>query len=157
MNRPSFQFYPADWLRNGNLRRCSAAARGVWMDILCVLHDSETYGVVRWTLADLANAVGSAIRYLRELVEKEVLKGCDEGICEPLVYIPRSGRKEGRAVDLIEAQPGPIWYSSRMVRDEYVRKRSGGGTRFGTKNGAEDNHGGGDSRSPGRGQGAEFR
>jgi hypothetical protein len=48
MNRPSLQFYPADWMANRNLRRCSLAARGAWMDVLCVLHDSEDeYGLVR--------------------------------------------------------------------------------------------------------------
>jgi hypothetical protein len=59
MKRPSFQFYPADWRGNANLRRCSEAARGAWMDILCLLHDSDTYGIVRWPLVDLANAAGT--------------------------------------------------------------------------------------------------
>ena len=51
MKRPSFQFYVADWRLDQKLRRCSPAARGVWIDILCLLHDSdEQYGVLRWPL-----------------------------------------------------------------------------------------------------------
>lgn len=131
MKRPAFQFYPGDWLRNANLRRCSHAARGAWMDVLCVLHDSDEYGLIRWPLADLANACAAPIRLLRELVEKGVLKGCDKGRCEPFIYTPRSGRKDGEPVTLVAQQDGPIWYSSRMVKDEHVRTIRGESSRFG--------------------------
>lgn len=136
MKRPSFQFYPADWRKDANLRRCSPAARGVWMDILCVLHDSDEYGIVRWPLKELCSAAGASAVHVRELVEKRVIKGCDVGACEPLVYVPRSGRKAGPAVELIRAQQGPIWFSARFVRDEYVRTIRGESSRFGDGNDA---------------------
>lgn len=122
------QFYPADWLSNPNLRRCSPAARGVWMDVLCVLHDADEYGLVRWPLKEVAQAVGAQLSHLRELVQKGVLKGSDSEVSEPFIYTPRSGRRDGVSVTLIPTQPGPIWYSSRMVRDEHVRtQRAAGG------------------------------
>ena len=130
MRRPSFQFYPADWRNNANLRRCSPAARGIWIDIMCVLHDSDEYGVVRWPLADLSNAANAPIKMVRELVEKGVLKGHDKYVETPFIYTPRSGRKDGQPVTLIAAQAGPCWYSSRMVKDEYVRVNAGAATRF---------------------------
>lgn len=135
MSRPSFQFYPKDWRNNANLGRCSFAARGVWLDVLCVLHDSDEYGVARWPLKDLANSAKVPMNLLRELVDKRVLKGIEKGECEPFVYVPRSGRRDGAPVTLIEAQAGPIWYSSRMVKDEYVRTIRGEGTRFGDPDG----------------------
>jgi hypothetical protein len=135
MKRPAFQFYPADWRKDANLRRCSPAARGVWMDVLCVLHDAEPYGVVNWPLKELASAAGAALAHVRELVGKRVLKGCDQGECEPLIYTPRHGRKLGDPVTLITPQAGPIWYSARFVRDEYVRTIRGESTRFGDTNG----------------------
>ena len=121
MKRPSFQFYPDDWTGNANLRRCSPAARGVWVDVMCLMHDQEEYGVLRWPLKDIAQAAGASMSHVRELVEKHVLKGIDKGECEPFVYVPRSGRKDGDPVTLVPTQTGPIWYSSRMVKDEYVR------------------------------------
>lgn len=131
MRRPSFQFYPADWRNNANLRRCSAAARGIWVDVLCVLHDSDEYGVVHWPLADLANSANANIKLIRELVEKNVLKGHDKRLEAAFIYVPRSGRKNGDPVTLVAIQDGPVWYSSRMVKDEYVRTIRGESTRFG--------------------------
>ncbi|MDX2074689.1 MAG: hypothetical protein SFX19_10075 [Alphaproteobacteria bacterium] len=134
MKRPAFQFYPADWRNNAKLRRCTEAARGAWMDVLCILHDSDEYGVCRWPLDELARAAGVSLRLVKELVDKEVLKGAAAGKeCGEYIYTPRTGRKEGDPVVLIQKQAGPIWYSSRFVRDEYVRKSRGASTRFAEK------------------------
>ena len=144
MKRPSFQFYPADWRNNAKLRRCAEAARGAWMDVLCVLHDSDEYGVCRWPLADIARAAGVPLKLLKELAEKGVLKGADKGAA-PYVYTPRHAGKAGDPVTLVEAGEGPCWYCSRFVRDEWVRQRRGQGTRFSdtnqpTKGGTDDDH-----------------
>jgi hypothetical protein len=121
MKRPSFQFYPGDWLANSNLRRCTFEERGIWIAVLCLLHDQEPYGILRWPLAEIAQAVGCPVSKLKSIAAKDVLKGSDQKLTEPLVYVPRSGRKNGPAVTLIEAQNGPIWFSSRMVEDEHKR------------------------------------
>lgn len=139
MKRPSFQFYPADWRQNANLRRCSPAARGTWMDVMCLLHDSEEYGLLRWPLKDIASAASASMPNLRELVAKGVLKGNDKAVTLPFIYTPRSGRKEGEPVTLVSTQDGPVWYSSRMVKDEYIRTVRGENTRFGAnKDDADD-------------------
>lgn len=129
MKRPSFQFYPADWRTNAKLRRCSEAARGAWVDVLCVLHDSDEYGVCRWPLADIAKVAGVPLRLLKELASKGVLKGADKDAAE-YVYTPRHAGKDGEPVTLVRASSGPCWYCSRFVRDEWVRSRRGDGTRF---------------------------
>lgn len=139
MRRPSFQFYPADWLGNANLRRCSHAEKGVWLDVLCLMHDAPEYGVLRWPLTDIARAVGCQTGDLEALIAKDVLKGSDGYLEAGFIYVPRSGRKDGSPVELIAPQAGPVWYSSRMVRDEYVRQHRGEGSRFG---GADDNSNG---------------
>lgn len=130
VKRPSWQFYPGDWQSNPKLRRCSHAEKGVWLDVLCILHDQDEYGVVRWPLKELARAVNATPRMLQGLVDKGVLKGTESGECAPLIYVPRHARKDGDPVTLITAQSGPIWYSSRMVRDEYIRNTAGAATRF---------------------------
>lgn len=129
MKRPSFQFYPADWRNNAKLRRCSEAARGAWMDVLCVLHDSDEYGVLRWPLADIARAAGVPLKMLRELAAKDVLKGAD-GTLAAYVYTPRHAGRDGAPVVLVEDGPGPCWYCSRLVRDEWIRQRRGKSTQF---------------------------
>ena len=131
MTRPSFQFYPGDWQANSNLRRCTHAEKGVWIDVMCLLHDSEEYGVLRWPLKEIAQAIGAPLSMLRSIITKGVLKGADKGqACAAFVYVPRSGRRDGDPVTLIAEQEGPIWYSSRMVKDEHVRSVRGESSRF---------------------------
>lgn len=129
--RPSFQFYPSDWQANTNLRRCTFEERGIWLEVMCLMHDANEYGLLRWPLKDIAQAIGCKCSLLGALVGKHVMKGADSGdTCEAFVYTPRSGRVDGPPVTLIPEQPGPLWYSSRMVKDEYVRQNSGLTTRF---------------------------
>lgn len=97
------------------------------------MHDSEEYGVLRWPLKDIALAVNCRLPELRSLAFKDVLKGGEESIAD-LIYVPRHAGKDGDPVVLLPGQGGPIWFSSRMVRDEYVRSIRGEGTRFGEQN-----------------------
>lgn len=156
MSRPSFQFYHGDWISNAKLRRCTHDEKGVWIDVLCLMADSDEFGIVRWPLQDLAQAVGAKLAVLKSLVRKGVLKGADEGeTCEAYIYVPRSGRKNGDPVALIQAQQGPIWFSSKQVRDEYVRATKGASTRFGATPDSTPNRRQGESpnTSPNRRQG----
>jgi hypothetical protein len=99
---------------------------------MCLLHDQEEYGIVRWPLKEIAQAVNCSVAALKGLVVKGILKGGDAGHpVDAFIYVPRSGRKDGDPITLVPVQDGPIWYSSRMVKDEYVRKHAGASTRFG--------------------------
>lgn len=124
MKRPSFQFYPGDLRANVKLRRCSWAARGVWLEIMCLFHDSDEYGLLRWTLDEVAQAVGCSRDLVFELAEKGVLKGSDK-VGEKVSFSESFSQRNApsMSVVLIDEQPAPLWYSSRMVRDEYVRNR----------------------------------
>jgi hypothetical protein len=131
VRRPSFQFYPADWRNNANLRRCSWEARGVWVEVMGLMHDSDVYGVLHWPLKEIAQALGAPVKLVQELASKGVMKGRDKGLIEAYVYTPRSGRKDLPPKVLVPSQDGPIWYSSRMVKDEHLRSVRGENTRFG--------------------------
>lgn len=85
---PSMQFYPGDWLKDPNLRRCSHTAKGVWMDALCLAFEGSVRGVfitsdVPWSLQDIGCAIGGnldvTIEGLRELVSKGVLRQREDG------------------------------------------------------------------------------
>jgi hypothetical protein len=43
-SRPWMKFYPSDWLGSSRLRRCSFAARGLAIELICHMHQGEPYG-----------------------------------------------------------------------------------------------------------------
>ncbi len=88
------------------------------------MHDSEEYGVLRWPLKEIAQAIGAPIALLKELADKAVIGGADDRH-DAYVYAPVSGRVKGKPIELVVAGIGPMWMSSRMVVDEYVRQKKG--------------------------------
>jgi hypothetical protein len=111
--RPSFQFYPSDWLRDISLRCVSLEARGLWMDMLCYMHEGQPYGYLKVNLMvihshNLSHMTGVNLEVVERLL-KELLAA---GVC---------------SID----STGCI-YSRRMVRDEEIRKkRADGGIKGG--------------------------
>ena len=116
MKRPSFQFYPSDWLRDTALRTCSVAARGLWIDMICYMHEGSPYGYLKVNNKvilpqNLARMVGLTLDevqgYLHELNDAGVY----------------------------EIDSGGSIYSKRMIRDEVLRnKRAEGGKLGGNPN-----------------------
>lgn len=85
---PYFTFYPTDWLGDTNLKRCSSAAKGVWIDLLCLMHQCDQRGVLAtydkaWTDEDAARAVGGdlncALAAIQELLDKGVVSRTKSG------------------------------------------------------------------------------
>lgn len=101
---PAFMFYPGDWQKDPCLRRCSKAAKGVWMDLLCLLFECPVRGVFvdasgkPWSDEEIAEAIGGDIGanlgYIAELVSKGVAQRDTRGAI----------------------------FSRRMVRDEQNRR-----------------------------------
>jgi hypothetical protein len=44
MSGPWIKFYPTDWRADPKLRMCSVAARGLWMEMLCLMHEADPRG-----------------------------------------------------------------------------------------------------------------
>lgn len=44
MAQPWLKFYPQDWRSDEKLRLCSLAARGLWIEMLSLMHRAERYG-----------------------------------------------------------------------------------------------------------------
>ena len=111
MKRPSFQFYPADWRGDIDLRQCSPIARCLWIDMMCLMHEGTPYGHLR------TNGGGVTVEFLAQtagLTLKQVLC-CLAELKKRDVYS--------------EAEDGTI-YSRRMVRDEAIREsRASGGSK----------------------------
>lgn len=89
MKRPAFQFYPADWRKDVELRSCSIAARGLWIDMLCIAHECEPYGHLTvngkaMTAAQIAGQVGlpalQCAKLLSELLDNGVARKTASGV-----------------------------------------------------------------------------
>lgn len=106
--RPSFQFYPGDWLRSTDLRSCSVGARGLWIDMICLMHEGNPYGHLKVgdkviLPVNLAMMVGATL--------EEVTKWLEE--------LEKSG--------VFSVKNGCI-VCRRMIRDERIREsRASGG------------------------------
>lgn len=113
MKRPSFQFYPGDWLNDASLRMCSVGARGLWIEMICIMHQGSDYGHLKVNgkvilPTNLARMTGSTLAEV-------------EGWLEEL---------EGAGV-FSKDEAGGI-FSRRMIRDEEIRQaRAAGGVKGG--------------------------
>ncbi len=101
--RPSFQFYPSDWLRDTALRSCSTGARGLWIDMICFMHEGNPYGHLK--VGDKVILPVNLARMVGETLE--VVEGWLKELNHAGVY------------DLTE--DGTIC-SRRMIRDENLRQ-----------------------------------
>lgn len=100
---PYFPFYASDWLSSAKLRSCSLAARGMWVEMLSLMHKSDRRGYLQIggspvNAEQLARMTGcstdEATRLLAELLNSGVPSVTDDG----------------------------IFYSKRMVKGEQKRR-----------------------------------
>lgn len=134
---PWTKWFWADWRGDHALRRCSFGARGLWMDMLSLMHEATPYGHLLVngkapSVAELAQIFGGKrseiAKFLSELSEKGVVKTDANG----------------------------IYFSSRMVRD-FKRKttnkqngKNGGNPRLGGQQTPADGITERDNREPPR-------
>ncbi len=104
MKLPSFQFYPGDWMKDPALRSVSLEARGLWIDMLCLLFESGRRGYLQHATGkpvqeeQLARMTGCSARQVSRLSQE----------------LENSGVFSRTEHDTI--------YSRRMVKDEQVRQ-----------------------------------
>lgn len=53
MKLPAFQFYTGDWLKDPQLSMCSPSTRGIWVDLLCAMHELGRCGQVTGTVEQI--------------------------------------------------------------------------------------------------------
>jgi hypothetical protein len=100
--RPASQWYWSDWLRDPAVRASSLEARGLWMDMLALMHEGKPYGHLTvgteaLTDAQLARMVGEPPSKIRKL----------------LAELEKNG--------VFSRTEANVIYSRRMVRDEHIR------------------------------------
>lgn len=85
---PFIKWFPADWRADAELRMCGLAARGLWFEMLMIMHEAEPRGDLRVNgrqigAQQLANLAGcgpkDAERLLAELEESGVFDRDEDG------------------------------------------------------------------------------
>lgn len=102
MKRPAFQFYPADWRKDSALQSTSIAARGLWIEMTCVMHECDPYGHLAingnpMSDAQLSRLVGESQQSVKRLLSELEVAGVFSRTNDGCIF------------------------SRRMVKDEYLR------------------------------------
>jgi hypothetical protein len=116
--RPSFQFYPSDWRTDPDLQLCSIAARGLWIDLICLMHEGTPYGFLTRQntpipIASLARLCGENIAIVTELLA------------------------ELETNNVVSRDEFGALFSRRMVRDEALRNARASNGHLGAQHGAK--------------------
>lgn len=94
---PWFKFYPRDWLMDVELRLCSSGARGLWIDLICIMEGSPKCGYLVTqngdphdikTIAKLtSNRTPDAKKWISELKRNGVISETAQGVmyCRKIV------------------------------------------------------------------------
>jgi hypothetical protein len=101
---PAFQFYPADWRKDPSVQALDYETRGIWFEMLCLMHESDERGVL------LLNGNPMPEDALCRLLglDKQILT---TALTKLLAYGVAKERQEDKAI-----------FSKRMVHDEYIRQ-----------------------------------
>lgn len=102
MADPWFKFYPTDWRADPALKMCSLAARGLWIEMIALMHEATPYGhlVVSGRsptdaqIAVLAGASSAQVsEYLGELEAAGVFSRTKDGV----IYSRKMSRASKKA------------------------------------------------------------
>jgi uncharacterized phage protein (TIGR02220 family) len=110
MKMPALQFYPADWRKDPAVQSLSYHDRGVWFEMLCLMHESSERGVL------LLNGLP-----MPEDALARVLGLDNQTLNQTLTTLLNYGAAKRRPEDL-------AIYSKRMISDEklcQVRREAG--------------------------------
>ncbi len=113
---PAFQFYPADWRKDPAVQSLSYHDKGIWFEILCLMHESEERGKLLLNGKPMPEeALARLLGLDKQILTKTLTTLLDYGVASRDDY-------------------GALM-SRRMVRDETLRKiRTEAGKKGGNPN-----------------------
>jgi hypothetical protein len=99
---PAFQLYTGDWKKDPELGLCSPATRGIWIDLICSMHDNDRCGMVEGTPRELAR-----------------LSRCDtDEMVEAITELERSKAAE------VSRSGNTVTVINRRMFDEYQERKA---------------------------------
>jgi len=121
MERPWIKFFTRDYLDDRPLRKCSPAARALWVDMFCLMNEGNPHGF-------LADSLGPHDdKYLAQL------SGIPLAVTKKLIA-------ELESFKIFSRDEQGVIFSRRMVRDEQVRQRRAEGGPLGGNPAIKVNH-----------------
>lgn len=96
---PWMKFYPSDWRSDPRLRMCGLAARGLWIEMLALMHEADPYGHllvsgIAPTDAQLGVLVGAPSDQVPELLGELETAGVFSRTRAGVIYSRRMTRDE---------------------------------------------------------------
>lgn len=113
-----FKFYPSDWRSDPALRICSLAARGLWAECMCLMHEAKPYGHLLVngrpvTDTQLAALIGIPVDQLTALLGELENAGVFSKRGDGVIYSRRMTRDSRRAA--INKKNGKSGGNPRLV------------------------------------------
>lgn len=116
---PALMFYVRDWISDDDLQACSLAARGMWIDMICLMHLSGIRGKLVFSNG-------------KPWTDKQIV---DRVTCPDTEEARYAALAELRERGVARTDADGATYNSRMVRDEHIRQvRSEAGSHGGKQN-----------------------
>lgn len=99
-----FKFQPQAWRGDDALQLCSLEAQGLWINMICIMHNEDDYGHLVLNGRPVSDA------------QLARLTGTDESTIQRL-------KSELETADVFSTSNKGVIYSRRMVRDEKISKK----------------------------------
>ena len=102
MSDPWMKFYTSDWRADPRLKMCSPAARGMWIEMICLMHEATPYGQLLIhgqspNVAQLASLTGIHAAELPDLVAELERNGVFSRTKEGVIYSRKLVRMASRS------------------------------------------------------------
>jgi hypothetical protein len=99
-NYPWFKFFPTDWRSDPRLRMCSLEARGLWIEMICLMHEANPRGHllingIAPTEAQLGVLVGSLP--VKDLLDELERIGVFSRTIEGVIYSRKMTRDDAKS------------------------------------------------------------
>lgn len=66
---PWMKFYPSDWLSDPRVSACDARTRGIWMDLICHIHELDEGGSITGSVDELARLARCTASEMQQAIQ----------------------------------------------------------------------------------------
>jgi hypothetical protein len=128
-SQPWVKWYYADWRADEKLRMCSLAARGLWMDMLALMHKTGGYLLINGTkpsIAELAQSISAKPKDTERALAELVVRGVPSTTADGVLFSRRivRDRKKSATATANGSKGGNPWLT-KSDNQELTSRLSG--------------------------------